>query len=133
MVWSEIPFLGLSRSCKPNHMGNGIQSAIALSDKAGKKKPTKNFSDTLWVKSQKVFLFLDNIGHTRWNIIKITISHSHNALCDDCTTVTWCPCDGSTKIEKLKKTKKRVFLKFLTRVKSNMCKKWGVGSTYTLL
>jgi hypothetical protein len=31
------------------------------------------------------------------------------------------------------KTQKRVFFKFLTRVKSNTCKKWGVGSTYTLL
>jgi hypothetical protein len=31
------------------------------------------------------------------------------------------------------KTKKLVFFKFLTRVKSNTYKKWGVGSTYTPL
>jgi hypothetical protein len=31
------------------------------------------------------------------------------------------------------KTKKLVFFKFLTRVKSNTCKKWSVGSTYILL
>jgi hypothetical protein len=31
------------------------------------------------------------------------------------------------------KTKKLVFFKFLTRVKSNTCKKWDVGSTYTPL
>jgi hypothetical protein len=31
------------------------------------------------------------------------------------------------------KTKKYVFFKFLTRVKSNTCKKWDVGSTYNLL
>jgi hypothetical protein len=31
------------------------------------------------------------------------------------------------------KTQKRVFFKFLIRVKSNTCKKWSVGSTYTLL
>jgi hypothetical protein len=31
------------------------------------------------------------------------------------------------------KTQKRVFFKFLIRVKSNTCKKWGVGSTYTPL
>jgi hypothetical protein len=31
------------------------------------------------------------------------------------------------------KTKKYVFFKFLTRVKSNTCKKWDVGSTYNPL
>jgi hypothetical protein len=31
------------------------------------------------------------------------------------------------------KTQKCVFFKFLIRIKSNTCKKWGVGSTYTPL
>jgi hypothetical protein len=37
------------------------------------------------------------------------------------------------KIKKLKKSKKHGFLKFFIRVKSNTCKKWGIGSIYTPL
>jgi hypothetical protein len=46
-VWCGLMFYRLK--IKLNHMGNGIQPAVALSDKVGKKKrkPTKNSSNTL--------------------------------------------------------------------------------------
>jgi hypothetical protein len=80
----------------------------------------------IWVKSQRAFLYLDDMGHVRWNIVKMTISRSYDIR----TMSTRQKCKKS---KNQKKTKKHVFFKFLTRVKSNMCKKWGVGSTYTLL
>jgi hypothetical protein len=78
------------------------------------------------MKSQKVFVFLNNIGRVRQNIIKMMYVTAAQCLCD--TRVM-----EVQKIKNQKKTKKCVVFKFLTRVKSNMCKKWSVGSIYTLL
>jgi hypothetical protein len=53
-----------------------------------------------------------------------------------CVTTVRHLCDiyvmKTQKVEK-QKNEKTHFFKFLTRVKSNTCKKWSVDSTYTLL
>jgi hypothetical protein len=112
---------------KPNHMGNGIQSAVAPYDKVEKKrKLAKNSSNTLWVKPQRVFVVLDDIGRARWNIVKMTILHSRDALRDTRATFARCLRDGSAKNRKIdKKRKYTFFVNFLhvsnrTRVKNGM-------------
>jgi hypothetical protein len=111
---SSLPLPSLPFS-KPNHMGNGIQPVVAPSNKVGKKKRklVKNSLDWIWVKPQRAFLYLNNIDRAKQNIVKMIISCSHDALCDDHMTFMQYPCDRSAKIKKSKKMKKHVFLSFL--------------------
>jgi hypothetical protein len=91
-----------------------------------KRKPAKNSSNTLWVKPQRVFAVLDDIGRARQNIVKMTISRSRDALCDTCATFTRRLCDRSAKNRKIdKKRKYTFFVNFLhvlnrTRVRNEV-------------
>jgi hypothetical protein len=119
-----------TKACKPNQWATVFSQPLLCSTRLVKKrKPAKNSSNTLWVKPQKVFSFLNDIGHVRRNIVKMTISHLHDTLCNDYTMFVQCPRDVNAKNQKIEQNKKMGFFKFLT----NTCKKWSVDSTYTLL
>jgi hypothetical protein len=112
---------------KPNHMGNDIQPAVTPSVKVGKKKENlqKNPQILFEWNLKEYFRYLTTLV--------VRDKTSSNALCNDRATFTWHPQRKCKKSKNRQKTKKHVFFKFLTHVKSNMCKKWGVGSTYTSL
>jgi hypothetical protein len=113
---------------KPNHMCNNFCPAVALFDKVGKKKrkPAKNSSNILWVKPQKIFVVLDDIGRARQNIVEMTISRSCDTLRNGCTTIARHLRDESAKNRKIdKKRKNSFFLNFLhvsnrTRVRNGV-------------
>jgi hypothetical protein len=74
-----------------------------------KRNLTKNCSNTLLVKPQRAFVYLNDIDCVRRNIVEMTISCLCNALCDDCTTFAWHPCDRSAKNQKIDKKRKICF------------------------
>jgi hypothetical protein len=119
---------------KPNHMDNSVQSAVALSDKAKKKKSRKkllkhSFSETSKGICVSRSHWSCEMKHCRNDDI-VFAQHFARRLRDVHVTPARRKCKKS---KNQQKTKKYVFFKFLTRVKSNTCKKWGVGSTYNPL
>jgi hypothetical protein len=120
---------------KSNHMCNGFSPAVAPADKVGKKKETrKKFLKHLLSETSK-----DICGSRRHWSCETKHRRNDNIAFARCfarrpRNVRATPARRKHKKSKNRqKTQKHVFFKFLTRVKSNTCKKWGVGSTYTLL
>jgi hypothetical protein len=101
---------------KPNHIDNGIQPACCSvrQSRQKKKKTRKKFLRLNLSETQRAFLYLNNIDRAKQNIVKMTISCSHNALRDNHVTFMQYPRDRSAKNQKIEKKRKNMFfLSFL--------------------